>query len=1062
MSPDFAHGGPAAHPINTVRGATASAHRRFFVTETSMAGISSTVGLASGIDSKSIIDQLIALEQRPKLNLLTRMDAENKKKAAYTDLQIRLTSVRLFGTQIKKPQTFRAADVQSSDEGVVTGSAGVGAAAGSYQMSVARLVTAQQSVSKGFADFDKTAVGAGTITLEMGGGDLNEPTNLDDLNGGAGVRRGAFRITDRSGHVAIIDTSDAVTLDDVVQKINTSLDVSVKAEIKDDALVLTDQTGAVLNDFRIAEVGDGHTAEDLGIKQNAALPTITGTSLGGLKPTTSLDKLNDGRGISFATTGADLSITTSGGTTAVTLTGSKTIGDVLTKINTAMGSNGHADINADGKGISIVDAGGATASVAAVGTSTAANDLGLTGVTSTAGTLTGRSITAGVNSTLISSLRGGQGLDLGVIRIVDRAGVASDIDLTGATTVNQILDRINAAGANVLAEVKPGANGITLTDKTDKLGQLQISDTSGTAAAQLGIVGNFAADTAHASISGANLQKAWFTRDTQLSQLNGGKGVPEGKFKVTDSAGKTRTFTTDPATTPDIGSLIDKINAGTTLGVTASINANGDGLLLTDTALGGQKLKVEEVDNGTIAKALNIAGTATTTTIDGSWEKTITVSATDKLADVQKKITDLGWGLSAAIINDGSKDAPYRLSLTSTNTGRDGRVVFSSGGTNLGERVLVQAQDAAVFVGSADGTGQPLLVTASSNQISGAIRGVTLNLNGVSESPVTVNIARNVDNVVTAASKFVEDFNGIITQLQTYTKFDSATNTRGELLGDSAAGNVESELYGMLNTVGNTSGKYRIPADVGFKVGEGGALQFDEEKFRAAYADDPEAVTTLFTRGGAAIDEDFQLTALRNGRGLRTNAAGTSDFRIDTRGGTGFEVDVSDLSTMGQVIDAINNATGNAGKIVATVNTTGTGIDLADKTTQVGTKKFVVSTLNGSIAASDLGLLVTSANGKIAGKRLTDANAGNDGGIGALVEKRVNRLIDPTNGVVSRASKNVDNRNDDFQERIDSIDKLVASKRARLEKQFANMETALSSLQGQQSALNSFTPVSPN
>lgn len=1019
-----------------------------------MAGISSSVGLVSGIDSKSIIDQLIAIEEKPKVDIQARIDTENKKKAAYTDLQIRLTSIRLFGTQIKKPQTFRAADVKSGDESVVTGTAGVGAAAGSYQLSVARLVTAQQSISKGYADFDKTAVGAGTMTFELGGGDLNGPTNLDDLNGGDGIRRGAFRITDRSGHVAIIDTSDAVTLDDVVQKINTSLDVSVKAEVKNDALVLTDQTGAALNDFRIAEVGDGHAAADLGILQNAAVPTITGTALGRLKTTTTLDKLNDGRGVNFAATGADFNITTSGGTAAVTLTGSKTIGDVLTRINTALGANGHADINADGKGISIVDAGGAAASVAAVGTATAGSELGLIGAASTGGTLTGNAITAGVNSTLVSSLRGGKGLDLGVIHIVDRAGVASDVDLTGATTVNEILDRINAASANVLAEVKPGGNGITLTDKTDKLGQLQISDTSGTGAAELGIAGNFAADAAHSSINGANLQKAWFTRDTALTSLNAGKGVPDGKIKITSSSGNTRTITIDATTTPTVGAFIDKINTAA-VGVTASINANGDGLLLTDTAAGTQKLKVEEVDNGTTAKALNIVGTAAATTIDGSWEKTLTISATDKLQDVQTKITALGWGVSAAIISDGSKDAPYHLSLTSVATGRAGRTVISSGASNLGERVLVGAQDAAVFVGSGDGSSQPLLVTANSNSISGAIRGVTLSLNGVSKEPVTVNIARNVDNVVTAAGKFVEDFNGIITQLQTYTKFDSTTNTRGELLGDSTAQSVESELFGIINTVGNTSGKYRIPADVGFSIGQDGALAFDEDKFRAAYADDPEGVTNLFTRGGAAIDSDYQLTGLRNGRGLRTNAAGTTDFRIDTRGGLGFDVDASDLSTIGNVIDAINNATGNAGKVIASVNSTGTGIDLTDKTTQVGTKKFVVSTLNGSIAASDLGLLVTSANGKISGKKLIDANAGNDGGIGAMVEKRVNRLIDPTSGVVSRASTDVDSRNDDFQQRIDSIDKLVADKRARLERQFANMETALSSLQSQQSALNS-------
>lgn len=1024
-----------------------------------MAGISSSVGLASGIDSKAIIDQLVALEERPKVNIQTRMDAETKKKAAYTDLQVRLTSIRLFGTQIKKPQTFRAADVKSSDEGVVTGTAGIGAAAGSYTMSVARLVSAQQAVSKGFGDTDKTNVGAGTMTLELGGGDLNTATELNDLNGGNGVRRGAFRITDRSGHVAVIDTSDAVTVDDVVKKINTSLDVSVKAKVTAVGIVLTDQSGATLNDFRVEEVGDGHAAEDLGIRQTSATGTITGTNIATLNNASQLSKLNDGRGVGISSPGPDFNIVTSGGTVPVSLAGSKTLGDVLTKINTALGTNGTASVRADGKGIQITDAGGASVTVAAVGTSTASADLGLAGGTNAGGVFTGRALTGGLDSTLLRSLRGGTGLTLGTVHIVDRAGVAADIDMRGAVTLNDIIDRINAAAPNVEAEVRLGANGITLTDKTGATGDLQISDASGQVAAQLGVAGTFAADEAHTSITGANLQKAWFGRATALKDLSGGKGVPDGRFKITDSKGVQRTFAIDATATPDIGSVIDKINAGG-FAVKASINANGDGLLLTDTGGGGIKMKVEELDNGTSAKSLNILGTAAATTIDGSWEKNIEITATDKLQDVQKKITDLNWGMSAAIINDGSKDAPYRLSMTSTSTGRAGRVVFSSGASNLGERVLVEAQDAAVFVGGADGgSSQPMLITASSNTINGAIRGVTLNLQGVSKEPVTVNIARNVDNVVESAGKFVENFNGLMTQLKTYTKFDSTTNTRGELLGDTTAQSVESELFGMINTVGNSSGKYRIPADVGFKVGEGGTLEFDEQKFRDAYADDPEGVTTLFTRGGAAIDSDYQLSQLRNGQGVRANALGTADFRIDTRGGTGFDVDVSDLTTIGQVIDAINNATGNAGKVLAAVNATGSGIDITDKTT--GAKKFVVSTMNGSIAAADLGLLVTSANGKIAGKRLTDVNAGNDGGIGAMIEKRVNRLIDPASGVVSRAQKDVDDRNTAFQERIESIDKLVEQKRTRLEKQFANMEAALSSLQGQQSALSSFTPVLP-
>ena len=282
-----------------------------------MASITSSVGLASGIDSKAIIDQLMALEEQPKVNIQARMATDNKKKAALTDLQTRLTSVRLFGTTMKKPQSFRSASVASTDEGVVTGTASAGAAAGSYQLSVARLVSSQQSISKGFADTSDTPVGAGTLTLELGGGDLDTPTNLDDLNGGAGVRRGQIRITDRSGKSTIIDTSDAVTLDDVVKKINTSLDVSVRATIANDAVTLTDQTGQAVNNFRIDDVGNGHSAEDLGIKQNVATDTVNGTKIGGISAQMSLSKLNDGRGVSFVAGKADIRISTNDARRAV-------------------------------------------------------------------------------------------------------------------------------------------------------------------------------------------------------------------------------------------------------------------------------------------------------------------------------------------------------------------------------------------------------------------------------------------------------------------------------------------------------------------------------------------------------------------------------------------------------------------------------------------------------------------------------------------------------------------------------------------------------------------------
>ena len=121
-----------------------------------MGRITTGIGLVSGIPSKDIIDQLMALEARPKDTLKARVDSVTQQKLAYADLSTRLTGLKLTATTLKKPSSFQAANATSSDENVLTATAANGAAIGNYQFQVARLVTTQQSVSAGFADFDTT------------------------------------------------------------------------------------------------------------------------------------------------------------------------------------------------------------------------------------------------------------------------------------------------------------------------------------------------------------------------------------------------------------------------------------------------------------------------------------------------------------------------------------------------------------------------------------------------------------------------------------------------------------------------------------------------------------------------------------------------------------------------------------------------------------------------------------------------------------------------------------------------------------------------------------------
>lgn len=817
-----------------------------------MGRITTGIGLVSGINSKDIIDQLMQLESRPKTILQTRIDSANQKKLAYTDLITRLASMKLTGQALKKPSTFAASTAASSDSNVLTATTTNGASTGAFQFQVARLVTSQQSVSKGFADPDSSKVGAGTLTIEMGGGELTSQTPLSQLNGGAGVKRGVFRITDRSGQTATIDTTAAVSLEDVIKKINTSLDISVKASYGKSGLVLTDLTGKTASDLIVQDVGDGTIAKDLGIAKDVTTAQLAGDSIIYLGRDTSLDALNDGRGVRTASSGADFTITAGDGTSFdVTLSTARNVGDVLDAINTAGGGKVKASVAAGSTQIQLQDTsgGGGAFTVAAGANSKASIDLGLAGKTGSGGVISGEPLLAGPGTVLLSSLRGGQGLTLGTISLTDRNGTTKTADLSGAKTVQDVLDAINAAGTTLKASLKSSANGIQLTDTSSGTGNIIIADAGSTTAQQLGIAGTF--DTTQPAVLGANLQRQWVSENTLLSSYNGGKGVSQGKFKITAANGVTAVIDLTSGNQIHIKDLLSAINVRA-MGVTASINANGDGLLLTDTTGGGSALKIEDVD-GTAAKDLNILSTTTTTTsIDGSFEKTLALDANDTAATVQKKINDLGFGATASILNDGSPMAPYRLSLNAINSGRSGRIVFDAGSTGLSMNNLVESQDAAVFVGSADAA-QPLLITSSSNQISNVIKGVNIELHGVSDKPVNLGVSRNVDSVAEQLTTFTGNFNDLTDKITELTKWDTTTNTGGLLLGDSTVQQVESNLYQAINAVVPGAGRYRVLGDIGLSIGEDTKLQFDEEKFRQAWGTDPDAVTKLFTQAEKGV-----------------------------------------------------------------------------------------------------------------------------------------------------------------------------------------------------------------
>lgn len=830
-----------------------------------MGGITTGTGIFSGIDSATLINQLISVQSRPRVLAQQRLIQLQTQQAAYLDINSRLNTFKTAAADFRLNKVFDTKQTASSDDTVLTASAGNSAIAGSYNFIIDRLVTTQQLLSRGFADQDSTAVGLDSLTFEGVEARLDRDTALSDLNNGSGVNRGKIIVNGTE-----VDLSRVATVGEVVEAIN-SAGTGVTASVRDGSFVLTGVTS-------LANKVGSDVLEGLGLDGTVS-STMTGTSVYGLGTNTALSSLNDGRGVGTRNaTGEsvfDFNITLGSGTaigvrigeiqefnegTLETVEGAaSSIGQVVDRINQALTDAGETTVtasidSANGR-IQIVDTQGRSVTVSNItvgsNTTTTASDLGIAG-TFAGGTVNGDRVLAGLNTTLVGSLNGGTGLGStdGLITFDTADGSAFIVSVAGATTLDQLVRTINEDAGNpgIVASINSKGTGIQITDNTTGTGDLVISGTPGQdAAAALGIAGTFADNTT----AGSNLQLAYLGSASLLANLNDGQGIGTGEFEIVDSNSLSAkiSITSSDKTLDDI---IRKINSAG-LAVTARINDTGDGLLIEEnsTTPGAAKIRITDT-NGATAKALKIAGEASATGtdnfIDGSFETTLEFDPDATLKDIVTQINEAAPGARATIINDNAGATPFRLSLVSASSGSDGRFIVDSGDFDLGFRTLDEGQDARLFYGSTDAA-QGVLISSSTNTVTGVIDGVTLNLKQTSEDPVTISVSADTEAIETKIDAMITAFNSVIERIDFQSRYDDETKAKGPLLGDGTILSLRNRMFAAVrdSNEGFTSAYDRL-AQVGIVAGAGGKLTFDKEAFREAYADDPQAVEDLFAR----------------------------------------------------------------------------------------------------------------------------------------------------------------------------------------------------------------------
>ncbi|MFO0012133.1 MAG: flagellar filament capping protein FliD [Planctomycetota bacterium] len=186
----------------------------------------------------------------------------------------------------------------------------------------------------------------------------------------------------------------------------------------------------------------------------------------------------------------------------------------------------------------------------------------------------------------LEDLRGGSGVSQGKIRIVDRGGVGSTVDLRFAATIEDVVKTINSA-TNSRVSAKLNGDRIVLSDMTGQTTSNLIVEElgDGRTAADLGISGvNVAANSA----TGDDL--VYLSNTTRLATLRDQTGIAfrsGNDLAVTLRDGSTIQVNANPSSTPTtVGQLLSAINAVDSSKLEARIASDKKSIELVDKTSG--------------------------------------------------------------------------------------------------------------------------------------------------------------------------------------------------------------------------------------------------------------------------------------------------------------------------------------------------------------------------------------------------------------------------------------------------------------------------------------------
>ncbi|MBE0511261.1 MAG: flagellar filament capping protein FliD [Gammaproteobacteria bacterium] len=340
--------------------------------------------------------------------------------------------------------------------------------------------------------------------------------------------------------------------------------------------------------------------------------------------------------------------------------------------------------------------------------------------------------------------------------------------------------------------------------------------------------------------------------------------------------------------------------------------------------------------------------------------RSVTIDANNNtLAGVRDAINAADIGVSASIING---DDGYQLVFSASGTGEANSLrihVIDDDGDNLdnsGLSRLAFNEDAEQLIETSAARNAVVMidgiqVTRSTNTITDAIAGVTLNLRKAEEgTKATLTLGLDKNSGAAAIEAFVNAYNEMVKSFNQMTAYNPETREAGVLNGDAAIRGIMGQLRAVMgNAIPGLEGGLRALADLGVRTERDGTLSLNKTTLSEAMDRDFDAVGRLFAASGLASHASV-------------NFLGAA---ADTREGN-YAIQITQLASRGRYEDLASSVSslsvnaGNNGFRIQVDGVTSGSIALTEKTYASGAELAaeLQSRINGDNTLRNAGVSV--------------------------------------------------------------------------------------------------------